>query len=328
MSPSLLDRARAYLQTDIEQLTRIADTLDPALADAVPLLADCIRRGNKLVLAGIGKSYHVGAKAAATFTSTGSPAVLLHPAEAPHGDLGILRDGDVALLLSYSGETREVVHLVPFIRRANVPIIAITGSADNQLARLADLPLCVNIQREACPFNMAPTTSALVTLAVCDTLAMLVQEELGFTREAYGRLHPAGAIGDSLHLRVSDIMRTGDRLPLCRTADTVRDAVLAMTRAKSGAVGVLHPDGRLAGIYTDGDLRRTLTLHNDLDACTLADCMTPHPVTIPPDADIQDALSLFSRKNIDDLLVVDSNGIPVGMVDLQDLPKLKLLPPA
>jgi arabinose-5-phosphate isomerase len=322
---SLLDRARAYLQTDVEQLARIANNLDPALAEAVPLMTECIRAHGKLVIAGIGKSYHVGAKAAATFTSTGSPAVLLHPAEAPHGDLGILRDGDVALLLSYSGESREVLHLVPFVRRANVRIIAITGSSDNRLARLADVPICVKIEREACPFNMAPTTSALVTLAVCDTLAMLVQEELGFTREAYGRLHPGGAIGEALRLRVADIMRTGDRLPLCNGTDTVQTAVLTMTRCKSGAVGVLAADGRLAGIYTDGDLRRTLARTLALETCRLASVMTPNPVAVSPDADVREALKLFSSKNIDDLLVVDGNGIPVGMVDLQDLPKLKLL---
>ena len=325
MTQTLLERARAYLQTDIEQLTRVAGTLDPALADAVPLLTDCIRNQRKIIIAGIGKSYHVGAKAAATFTSTGSPAVLLHPAEAPHGDLGILCDGDVAILLSYSGESREVVQLVPFIRRANVKIIAITGSTDNRLARLADVPVCVNIEREACPFNMAPTTSALVTLAVCDTLAMLVQEELGFTREAYSRLHPGGAIGETLRLRIRDIMRTGERLPLCNTTDSVQTAVLTMTRCKSGAVGIITPDQRLAGIYTDGDLRRTLTRTTLLESCLLESVMIRNPVVISPDAEIRDALNLFSAKNIDDLLVIDPDGIPVGMVDLQDLPKLKLL---
>lgn len=325
MTPGLLDRARAYLRTDIEQLARVADHLDPALAEAVPILTGCIRRRGKIVVAGIGKSYHVGAKVAATFTSTGSPAVLLHPAEAPHGDLGILCDGDVALLLSYSGESREVVQLVPFIRRANIRVIALTGSSDNRLARLADVAICAGIEREACPFNMAPTTSALVTLAVCDTLAMLVQEELGFTREAYGRLHPGGAIGETLRLRVSDIMRTGERLPLCALTDSVQTAVLTMTRCKSGAVGVLHPDGRLAGIYTDGDLRRTLTRTTRLDSCLLESVMIRNPVVIAPDAEIREALNLFSSKNIDDLLVVDPAGIPVGMVDLQDLPKLKLL---
>lgn len=320
---TIQERAKAYLRTDVEQLSRVAEALDPSVGDAVGELAACVRRGGKVVLAGIGKSYHVAAKAAATFTSTGSPAVLLHPAEAPHGDLGILREGDVALLLSYSGESREIVHLVPFVRRAKVRVIAITGSRDNRLARLADISIGAGIEREACPFNLAPTTSALVTLALCDTLAMLVQEELGFTREAYGRLHPGGAIGDSLSLRVSDIMRTGDRLPVCSETDTLQSAVLTMTRCKSGAVGVVDGSGRLAGVYTDGDLRRTLTRPVNLETETLSLHMTRDPIRVLPEAEAREALTLFSRHNIDDLVVVDGDGRLVGMVDLQDIPKLK-----
>jgi arabinose-5-phosphate isomerase len=319
-----MEKARSYLQTDAEQLARLAASPDPAMAAAVPLLAACVRSGGKIIFSGMGKSYHVGAKAAATFTSTGSPALLLHPAEAPHGDLGILRDGDVAMVLSYSGESREVVHLVPYLRRAAVKIISVTGSADNKLARLADVSIVAGIEREACPFNLAPTTSALVTLAVCDTLAMLTQETLGFTKEAYGRLHPGGAIGDSLRLRVSDIMRTGERLPVCSLSDSVQHAVLVMTRCKSGAVGVLDGDGRLAGVYTDGDLRRTLMRTSDLAGCPLEETMTPGPISISPDADVREALDLYSRHNIDDLLVKDAEGFLVGILDLQDIPKLKL----
>jgi arabinose-5-phosphate isomerase len=250
--------------------------------------------------------------------------VRLHPSEAPHGDLGILNDGDVVLLLSYSGESREVVQLVPLLRRAKVHLISVTGSSQNRLAQLADLNISVRIEKEACPFNLAPTTSALVTLAVCDTLAMLVHEELGFTREAYSRLHPGGAIGDSLSLRVRDIMRGGDRLPHCRESDTLQEAVLVMTRCKSGAVGVLNGREQLTGIYTDGDLRRTLTQSMDLTTTPLKDQMTADPVSIHPDAEASEALKLFSRHNIDDLLVVDGDRKLVGMVDLQDIPKLKL----
>lgn len=321
---SILAKARQYLETDIRQLTRVTGDLDPAIADAVPVLCDAVRSGRKLIFTGMGKSYHIAAKCAATFTSTGSPSVLLHPAEAPHGDLGILNDGDAVVLLSYSGESREVVQLVPLLRRANVRLIAVTGSGDNRLARLADLNISVRIEKEACPFNLAPTTSALVTLAVCDTLAMLVHEELGFTREAYARLHPGGAIGDSLRMRVRDIMRGGDRLPCCRESDTLREAVLVMTRCKSGAVGVLNEQDLLSGIYTDGDLRRTLTQSVDLNQTPLKGHMTADPVSIHPDAEASEALKLFSRHNIDDLLVVDENRKLVGMVDLQDIPKLKL----
>ncbi|MEX2605911.1 MAG: KpsF/GutQ family sugar-phosphate isomerase [Kiritimatiellia bacterium] len=321
---SLLAKARQYLQIDIQQLTRVSDELDPAIASAVPMICDAIRAGRKLIFTGMGKSYHIAAKCAATFTSTGSPSVRLHPSEAPHGDLGILNDGDVVLLLSYSGESREMLQLVPLLRRASVKLIAVTGSHENQLARLADLNISVRIEKEACPFNLAPTTSALVTLAVCDTLAMLVHEELGFTREAYGRLHPGGAIGDSLSLRVRDIMRRDDRLPHCRETDSIQQAVLVMTRCKSGAVGVLNDQEHLTGIYTDGDLRRTLTQAVDLNQTPLRDHMTADPVSIHPDAEASEALKLFSRHNIDDLLVVNEDRMLVGMVDLQDIPKLKL----
>jgi arabinose-5-phosphate isomerase len=321
---SILTKVRQYLEIDIQQLSRVADELDPAIASAVPIICEAIRLGHKLIFTGMGKSYHIAAKSAATFTSTGSPSVRLHPAEAPHGDLGILNDGDVVLLLSYSGESREVVQLVPLLRRAQVKLIAVTGSSDNRLARLADLNISVRIAKEACPFNLAPTTSALVTMAVCDTLAMLVHEELGFTREAYGRLHPGGAIGDSLSLKVRDIMRSGDRLPHCGEGESIQQAVLVMTRCKSGAVGVLNEQGRLSGIYTDGDLRRSLTQSVDLTQAVLSAHMTRNPVSIAPDAEASQALSLFSRHNIDDLLVVGKDGKLVGMVDLQDIPKLKL----
>ncbi len=320
---SILAQAREYLRIDVEQLSRVADLLEPSFAATVETLAKRFAAGGKLVCGGIGKSYHIAAKVAATFTSTGSPAVLLHPAEAPHGDLGILRNGDCVLLLSHSGETKEVVQLVPLLRRLDVCVISITGSKDNRLARLADHALCVKIEREACPFNLAPTTSALVTLAVCDTLAMLTQATLGFTREEYRQLHPAGSIGESLHLNVSDIMRSGERLPVCKPTDSVRDAVLAMTRHKAGAVAVVDEASRVLGVYTDGDLRRTLSRTDDLGQSLLADHMTANPITLAVSAKATDALTLFSRHNIDDLLIVDADNRLMGLIDLQDIPKLK-----
>lgn len=320
---SLLEKARAYLQTDIDQLTRVTAELDPGLSKAVTLICQTVSSGRKLIFTGMGKSYHIAAKCAATFTSTGSPAVLLHPAEAPHGDLGIVNEGDLLILLSYSGESRELVQLIPLLRRTNVKLISITGSVKNQVARMVDLNLCVSIVKEACPFNLAPTTSTLVTLAVCDTLAMLVHEELGFTREAYQKLHPGGAIGESLTLKVRDIMRGGDRLPGCHTRESLQDAVLKMTQCKAGAVGVLNEQDELVGIYTDGDLRRSLAEEKDLNRSLLGEVMTRDPVTISPDADAAEALNLFSNHSIDDLLVVDANRKLVGTIDLQDIPKLK-----
>jgi arabinose-5-phosphate isomerase len=217
-----------------------------------------------------------------------------------------------------------VVQLIPFLRRADVRLISITGTRSNRLADAVDLALTAPIEREACPFNLAPTTSALVTLALCDTLAMLVQEEMGFTREQYRRLHPGGAIGDSLTLIVHDIMRTGDRLPVCAADGTVNDAVLAMTRCKAGAVGAVEPDGILAGIFTDGDLRRILTRTPAPAETPLREVMSPRPVTIRPEAPVTEAVKLFEQHRIDDLLVVDAENRLQGLVDLQDLPKLKV----
>ncbi|WFB34850.1 KpsF/GutQ family sugar-phosphate isomerase [Kiritimatiellota bacterium B12222] len=319
----LLSKAQAYLQTDIDQLIGVKNELDPHLVEALPLLCASLDAGHKLVFTGMGKSYHIGAKCAATFTSTGSPAVLMHPAEAPHGDLGIVNDGDVVLLLSYSGESRELVQLIPLLRRLNVKLISITGSSDNQVAQMSDLNLCVRIQKEACPFNLAPTASALVTLAVCDALAMLLHEERGFTLEAYQKLHPGGAIGESLSLTVRDIMRGEERLPKCNQNESLQQAVLTMTRCKAGAVGVLDEHEKLIGIYTDGDLRRSLAENKDLNSCYLHEAMSLNPITISPDAHASVALDLFSSHNIDDLLVIDEHGFLIGSIDLQDMPKLK-----
>lgn len=321
----LLTKARSYLQTDIDQLTRVAKELDPGLASAVESICDAVSSGHKLIFTGMGKSYHIAAKSAATFTSTGSPSLVMHPAEAPHGDLGLLRNGDAVILLSYSGESKELVQLIPLLRRAEVKLISITGSRDNQVASMTDVNICVNIQMEACPFNLAPTTSALVTLAVCDTLAMLVHENLGFTKEAYQHLHPGGAIGESLRLKVRDIMRGPDRLPVCKENETLQAAVLEMTRCKSGAVGVLNGRDELVGIYTDGDLRRSLAEGKDLNANLLSSSMSPHPITIGPDDTASEALRVFSKNNIDDLLVADADKKLVGTIDLQDIPKLKFL---
>ncbi len=323
-APPLLTKAREYLMLDASQLEQLAESLTPAVGESVHQICSRVRAGGKLVLTGIGKSYHIASKVASTFTSTGTPAVVLHPAEAPHGDLGILQDGDTVLLLSYSGESREVLQLIPFLKRADVTLICITGTPDNSLARAADIALLAPIEREACPFNLAPTTSALLTLALCDTLAMLVQEELGFTMEHYRQLHPGGAIGDSLTLTVHDIMRTGDRLPSCEIGSTVHDAVLVMTRCKAGAVGILNPDRSLAGIFTDGDLRRALTKTTSPMDTALLDVMTSSPITLMPTASATEALALFEQHMIDDLLVVDDENRLVGIVDLQDIPKLKV----
>lgn len=320
-----IERARAVLEVEIEELRRARDGLNAGFDAAVAMAMDALKNGGKLVLTGIGKNLPIAQKIAATLTSTGAPAVVLHPLEAMHGDLGLLRPADLALALSFSGASEELLAVVPAIRRAGVRIVALTGGADNPLAKLCDAVILVDVRREACPFNMAPTASTTATLAIGDAFAMTLLEARGFGREDYAKLHPGGAIGRTLLLRVADIMRTGERLATADVGARVRDAVLAMTRARSGAVAVVEPDGRIAGIFTDGDLRRHIEDAGRLTERPLRDVMTPNPIRLRSDQLAVDVLALFERHNIDDLIVVDANDRLVGMVDLQDLPKMKIL---
>jgi len=322
---NFVERGREILNVEIEQLCRARDALDDGFAFAVEKALETVRKGGRIILTGVGKNLPIAQKIAATLTSTGAPAAVLHPLEAMHGDLGMVGPADLVLALSFSGASEELLALVPLLRRAGVPIIAVTSAGDNPLSRLCDARIPVGVEREACPFNLAPTASTTATLAIGDALAMVLLEARGFSREDYARLHPGGAIGRALLLRVADIMRQGDRLARVALNAKVRDAVLEMTRARAGAVAITHADGRVAGIFTDGDLRRHLDGSAHLAERPLREVMTPDPIRIRQDQLAADALLLFERHAIDDLVVVDENDLVVGMVDLQDLPKMKIL---
>jgi len=309
----------------MDGLRNVRNAVGADFARAIDLMLDCLASKGKIVVTGIGKNLHIAEKIAATLASTGSTGLALNPAQAMHGDLGILSPGDVLIVLSYSGESDELLALLPLARRLGVTVIAITGSSRSALARHADVTIVAAIRREACPFNMAPTTSTTATLAIGDAIAMVLLEARGFKREDYARLHPAGAIGRALLLKVSDIMRTGERLATVRDNATVKDAVLAMTRARAGSAGVVNGKGRLRGIFTDGDLRRNLAERPDILALPVRSFMTPSPVTVSEDRLAADILRVFEERNIDDILVVDRKGRLVGAVDIQDLPKLKIL---
>jgi arabinose-5-phosphate isomerase len=284
-----------------------------------------VSEGGKVVVTGVGKNLHIGQKIASTLTSTGTPAVILHPGEAMHGDLGILSEKDVLLALSYSGASDELIGLLPAARRQQVTVIAVTGEPDGALAGASDVVLNVGVEREACPHNMAPTASTTATLALGDALAMVLLEARGFSQEDYAKLHPGGAIGRTLLLSVRDVMRTGDRLAITPRAGTVREAVLAMTSCRSGAVAIVDEDNQLAGILTDGDLRRLfLDRPNPMDE-DLVTVMIRDPVTIQEDELAVDILKLFEMQSINDLVVVNDRRQVVGHVDLQDLPKFKIL---
>ena len=317
-------RAQEIIDIEIEGLQQVRNGLGRSFADAVELLLPALVGGRKIIVTGLGKSLHIGAKIAATLTSTGSPAVVLHPADAMHGDMGILNSGDVVLALSYTGASDELLNLIPAIKHHNVKMIAITGDPDSPLAQNSDMVLSVTVQREACPLNISPTSSTTATLAVGDALAMVLLEARGFSREDYAKLHPGGAIGRALLLRIRDIMRTGTRVAQVQTGSRVHDAIIAMTEARAGSVAVIDTERVVIGIFTDGDLRRHMTHENGLSQRCIDDLMTRDPVTLCEDRLAVDVVAHFREHQIDDLVIVDNEGRLTGLVDIQDLPKFKL----
>lgn len=320
-----LAKAKKVFDIEIAALRAVRQHLDDTFAQAVELLAATLRRRGKIVIVGIGKSGNIGQKIAATLTSTGSTAVVLNSVDALHGDLGIVNDGDVVITLSYSGESQELLDLLPALKRFSVKIIALCASPKSSLARYSDLVLNVKVPKEACPFNLAPTSSTTAMLVMGDALAMAVLEARGFKRHDYAKHHPSGAIGRALLTHVQEIMRVGARHAVAPQTISVTEALLVMTRAKAGSVTAVDGRGRLAGVFTDGDLRRHLSAGDGALTKTLAEVMTKNPICIRNDALAVDALTIFNEKNIEDLIVVDGKRRPVGIIDLQDLPKLKLM---
>jgi arabinose-5-phosphate isomerase len=321
----MLKRARNVLDIEIGELRRVRRSLGLEFSRAANLILDCLNRGGKIVVTGVGKNYHIGQKISATLASTGSTSVVLHPSQALHGDIGVFCKPDVLLALSYSGESGELVELVPVVKRQGGKIVVMTSGTDSALARHGDAVISITVSREACPFNLAPTASTTAMLAVGDALAVVLLEARGFRKDDFAKLHPGGAIGRTLLLRVSDIMRRGDRLARVRHTAKVHDAIIAMTSAKSGSVGVVDRQNRLVGIFTDGDLRRLITQQARVLEQPIRKAMIPTPVTIRENALAVDALKLFEDHKIDDLLVVNAARRLVGMVDIQDLPKFKIL---
>lgn len=319
------ERAREVIGVEIEGLERTRKSLGDGFDKAIELLLRCLNSGGKIVVTGVGKNFHIANKLSATLASTGSTSIVLNPTQAMHGDLGVLCPSDALLVLSYSGESDEINALIPAVKRLGVPIVGFTGVSGSSLAACCDAVVLTTVDREACPFNMAPTASTTATMAVGDAVAMVLLEARGFEKEDYARLHPGGAIGRTLLLRVRDIMRTGERLAVVRTGGTVKDAVLAMTSARSGSAAIADKDGKLLGILTDGDLRRHMTAGGDLMSRRVDEVMTRSPVTVGADRLAVHVLKLFEEKDIDDIPVVDAANRVVGAIDIQDLPKLKIM---
>lgn len=322
---SHLSKAREVFDIELAALKAVRAQLDSSFDAAIAAICDALSRRNKIVIVGIGKSGNVGAKIAATLTSTGSTSVLLNSVDALHGDLGIINDGDIILALSYSGESEELLNLLPAIKRFSVKIISLTGGPKSALARHSDVVLNVRVPKEACPFNLAPTSSTTATLVMGDALAMAVLQARGFKQSDFAKYHPSGAIGRAMLLRVGEIMRAGERNAVANEKLSVKEALLVMTKAKSGSLAVTNARHKLVGVFTDGDFRRKMSLDDDLLTRSLKSVMTPDPICVRDTALAVEALKIFNERNIDDLIVVNAKHEPVGLVDSQDLPKLKIM---
>ena len=313
---ALIERAREVLATEAAAIQALARRLDGAFVDACRLILAC---DGHLIVTGMGKSGHIGHKLAATLASTGTPAFFVHPAEASHGDLGMIRSGDVIVALSNSGETGEVVNLLPVIKRIGVGLIAMTGNADSSLARHADVHLDTSVDREACPLGLAPTASTSAQLAMGDALAIALLEARGFTAEDFARSHPGGTLGKRLLLHIADVMHGESDLPTIAPEQTISEAIVIMTRGRLGLCAVIDADRRVAGILTDGDLRRGLDDSGDIRTTPVRELMTADPQTIGPNELAASAVELMQARRIQGLLVVDDEKHLVGALNFQDL---------
>jgi arabinose-5-phosphate isomerase len=320
-----LEKAKRVLDVEIFELKRLRERLGASFSQAVDLIKEAVDGRGKVVVLGVGKSGHIGNKIASTLTSTGSPAVVLDSLNALHGDLGMVADGDVILALSASGETEELLRILPAVARFQVKTIAVCGDSNSTLAKYAHVFLDVNIEQEACPLNLAPTSSTTVMLALGDALAMVLLEARGFNKEDFAKFHPAGMIGRSLLLRVHQVMRPRELMALVSPETPIRAVLKAMTEVRAGAAVVAGQDRQLLGIFTHGDFARHFQSDSKIGERLVADLMTLNPVTVHKDKLAVEVLNLLERHRIDDLVVVDDDKVPVGIIDSQDLTRLKLL---
>lgn len=320
-----IDRAKEVIDVEIAGLQTVRDNLDEKFDLLVEKCAETIKNGGKLILTGIGKSGYIGQKIAATLSSVGSPSVFMHPVEALHGDLGLMQKNDLVLAISYSGETEELLSVLTPAKRLGVELFAITGYPESSLAKLSNYTMPMTVGEEACPFNLAPTTTTTALLALGDALALVLLDNYGFTKEDYGRLHPGGAIGRAVTMRVGDIMRSGEKLVMVKPKATVKDTLLKMTKARCGAAIIVDGDEQLLGIFTDGDFRRHAEKDISILSREISEVMTANPISIKSESLAAEALKLVEDRHINDIVVTDANGKVAGIVDVQDLPGLKLM---
>ena len=320
-----LAQARKVISLEMSELQRLQDRLDDSFIKTVEILQQTVDQRRKIIICGVGKSGNIAQKIAATLNSTGAPAVVLNSQDALHGDLGLVNEGDAVLVLSYSGETDEIINLLPHLQRLGSVIIALTGDQKSTLARHAATVLDVNVEREACPHNLAPTSSSTAMLVLGDALAMVLLEARGFAPDDFAKLHPGGSLGRALLTKVSDVMRAGDRVARVTENALILDALRAMTAAKSGAVIVETAQGKLAGIFTQGDFVRAFQQHTDISTLPVSQFMSRNPITIGGEQLAGHLLQTLEKHTVDEVIVVDSANRPLGVVDTQDLSKMKLL---
>ncbi len=308
----------------MQALQALSEHMDDAFVNAVNLMAEAVARRNKIVIVGIGKSGNISYKIAATLNSTGATAVVLNTQNALHGDLGIISDGDVIIALSYSGETVELIELIPFLKRFDIKMISITGKSDSSLANYSDVTLLTPVEREACPLNLAPTSSSTAALVMGDALAMVLLDSCGFTEEDFTRYHPGGSLGRAMLTTVADIMRSGDKLATISQDSSVDEAIAAMSDKRAGACVLTNADGNLAGIFTHGDFARAFHENKIVRGEAVANFMTQNPITVESSSLAAEVINKIGKHRIDDVVVL-LDGKPVGLVDTQDFARLKLI---
>ena len=315
-STDLIQSAQRTIRLELEAIQDLLARINDDFVRACELI---LTSKGRVVVLGMGKSGHVGNKIAATLASTGTTAFFVHPAEASHGDMGMITRDDVVLALSNSGSTAEIVTLLPLIKRLGIRLISMTGNPDSPLAKAAEVNLDARVSQEACPLNLAPTSSTTVSLVLGDALAVALLEARGFTAEDFAFSHPGGALGRRLLLKVDNVMHAGDSLPRVKRGTSLRDALLEMTQKGLGMTVVTADDGRLAGIFTDGDLRRTLDRNIDVRQTIIDDVMTVHGKTARADMLAAEALKIMEDHKISSLVVVDDNDLPIGALNMHDL---------
>ncbi|HAV6633809.1 TPA: arabinose-5-phosphate isomerase KdsD [Serratia marcescens] len=306
---------KEVLQIEREGLAQLDSYINADFTRACEAIAAC---GGKVVVMGMGKSGHIGCKIAATFASTGTPSFFVHPAEASHGDLGMVTPQDIVLAISNSGESSEILALIPVLKRQQITLICMTNNPESSMGKAADIHLCIKVPQEACPLGLAPTTSTTATLVMGDALAVALLKARGFTPEDFALSHPGGALGRKLLLRVSDIMHSGDEMPHVSADASLRDALLEITRKNLGLTVICDDLMKIAGIFTDGDLRRVFDMGINLHEAKIADVMTPGGVRVRPNILAVDALNLMQQRHITALLVADGDQL-LGVVHMHDM---------